>query len=87
MENERQNDPAFEAVEEAGGGESEGFEQAEADLIENAEQGERYESAASGEAASEAEEDPGAVFGEADHAEAQGDDASGSEGEEGARGE
>jgi len=30
---ERRRDPAFEAVEEAGGGVAEGFEQAEADLI------------------------------------------------------
>jgi hypothetical protein len=33
------NDPAWEAVEEAGGGESEGFEQAEQELIEHAEHG------------------------------------------------
>lgn len=33
------NDPAWEAVEEAGGGESEGFEQAERELIEHAEHG------------------------------------------------
>ncbi|MBA3301536.1 MAG: hypothetical protein H0T15_06665 [Thermoleophilaceae bacterium] len=71
MENERQNDPAFEAVEEAGGGESEGFEQAEADLVENAEHGQRYASASSGDSALEAEEDPGSEFGEADHAESQ----------------
>ena len=32
-------DPAMRPVEEAGGGESEGFEQAEADLVENAEHG------------------------------------------------
>ena len=32
-------DPAWEAVEEAGGGESEGFEQAEQELIEHAEHG------------------------------------------------
>jgi hypothetical protein len=34
---ERENDPAFKPVDEAGGGESEGFEQAEEDLIEHAE--------------------------------------------------
>ena len=34
---ERANDPAFQAVEEAGGGVSEGFEQAEADLIDRVE--------------------------------------------------
>jgi hypothetical protein len=33
------DDPAFEAVNEAGGGEQEGFEQAEADLVENATHG------------------------------------------------
>ena len=37
---ERQNDPAFQAVDEAGGGEQEGFEQSEELLIENAEHGE-----------------------------------------------
>jgi len=34
---DRENDPAFEAVDEAGGGESEGFELAEAELVEQAE--------------------------------------------------
>ncbi|MBA2506494.1 MAG: hypothetical protein H0V29_11210 [Thermoleophilaceae bacterium] len=71
MENERKDDPAFEAVEEAGGGEAEGFEQAEADLIENAENAERYTSAKFGDSATESEEDPGSEFGEADHADAQ----------------
>jgi hypothetical protein len=33
-------DPAWEPVEEAGGGEAEGFEQAERELIEHAEHGE-----------------------------------------------
>jgi hypothetical protein len=37
---ERKNDPAFEAVDEAGGGEAEGFEQSEELLRENAEHGE-----------------------------------------------
>ena len=37
---ERQKDPAFEAVDEAGGGEQEGFEQSEELLRENAEHGE-----------------------------------------------
>lgn len=36
---DRKNDPAFEAVDEAGGGVAEGFEQAEEDLIENASHG------------------------------------------------
>jgi hypothetical protein len=34
---DRQNDPAWQAVDEAGGGEQEGFEQSEEQLIENAE--------------------------------------------------
>ncbi len=34
---DRENDPAFKAVDEAGGGESEGFEMAEAELIERTE--------------------------------------------------
>jgi hypothetical protein len=37
---ERQNDPAWQAVDEAGGGEQEGFEQSEELLIENAENAE-----------------------------------------------
>ncbi|HEX8103610.1 MAG TPA: hypothetical protein VF533_13425 [Solirubrobacteraceae bacterium] len=37
--NSHTSDPAFEAVYEAGGGEAEGFEQAEADLIDNASHG------------------------------------------------
>jgi hypothetical protein len=63
---ERRDDPAFQAVDEAGGGESEGFEQAEEQLIENAEN-------ATGEGIprleelsdDEAEPDP-ATYGEAD---------------------
>jgi hypothetical protein len=37
---ERRNDPRWQAVDEAGGGEQEGFEQSEELLIENAEHGE-----------------------------------------------
>ena len=37
---ERQNDPAWQPVDEAGGGEQEGFEQSEEMLRENAEHGE-----------------------------------------------
>ena len=37
---ERRNDPAWQAVDEGGGGEAEGFEQAEELLIEEAEHGE-----------------------------------------------
>lgn len=36
---QQSDDPAFEAVEEGGGGESEGFEQAEEELIEGASHG------------------------------------------------
>jgi hypothetical protein len=36
---DEKNDPAMQPVEEAGGGQSEGFEQAEEDLIENASHG------------------------------------------------
>lgn len=75
MENERKNDPAFQAVEEAGGGEAEGFEQAEEDLVNNAENAERYASAKTGDAALESEEDPGATYGEADHEPAQGEES------------
>jgi hypothetical protein len=39
MPERRSNDPAFEPVEEAGGGEAEGFEQAEEELIEHATHG------------------------------------------------
>jgi hypothetical protein len=37
---DRHNDPAWQAVDEGGGGEAEGFEQSEDLLIENAEHGE-----------------------------------------------
>ena len=37
---ERANDPRWQAVDEAGGGEQEGFEQSEEQLIENAENAE-----------------------------------------------
>ena len=37
---ERRKDPAWQAVDEAGGGEQDGFEQSEELLIENAEHGE-----------------------------------------------
>jgi hypothetical protein len=65
---ERRDDEAFRAVEEAGGGEAEGFEQAEEQLIENAENatGEgipRLEELSEEEAS---EPDP-SVYGEADH--------------------
>ena len=61
-------DPAFQAVIEAGGGVAEGFEQAEAQLIDNAtdEDADDWERVSEDAGAPEAEEDPG-VYGEADH--------------------
>lgn len=43
FDEDRRHDPAFEPVYEAGGGEAEGFELAEEDLIENAENAEHDE--------------------------------------------
>jgi hypothetical protein len=60
------HDPAMEPVEEAGGGESEGFEQAEQELIEQAEHGD-----AASEPFGDAfppEEDAGEAHGEPDQA-------------------
>jgi hypothetical protein len=62
---ERQNDPAWQAVDEAGGGEQEGFEQSEQLLRENAEHGEH--TAALDGFPEEAEQDlGGAAYGDAD---------------------
>jgi hypothetical protein len=62
---DRENDPAFDAVDEAGGGEQEGFEQSEELLRENAEHGE-HTSALSG-FPEEREEDPDRpAYGDAD---------------------
>ena len=62
---ERRNDPAWQAVDEAGGGEQDGFEQAEEMLIENAENAEH--SAAYDGFPEEREEQPDrASYGEAD---------------------
>jgi hypothetical protein len=61
---ERQNDPAWQAVDEAGGGEQEGFEQSEELLRENAEHGEHT---ANLDGWDEAESDrAGAEYGDAD---------------------
>lgn len=62
------HDPAFDAVEEAGGGESEGFELAEEELIEHASHGDQHgTSIIFQHAESEAEEEEsGAEYGEAD---------------------
>ncbi|HEX4719575.1 MAG TPA: hypothetical protein VH300_13665 [Thermoleophilaceae bacterium] len=62
---ERANDPAWQAVDEAGGGEQEGFEQSEELLIENAEHGEH--STALDGFPEEREDEPGrATYGDAD---------------------
>jgi hypothetical protein len=61
-------DPAFQPVIEAGGGVAEGFEQAEAELIDHAtdEDADDWERISGDAGAVEATEDPG-VYGEADH--------------------
>jgi hypothetical protein len=60
-------DPEMRAVYEAGGGEAEGFEQAEADLIENAQHGGGRGDPLSDAFTPEAESDlSGAEYGEAD---------------------
>ncbi len=59
-------DPAWAPVEEAGGGEAEGFELAEADLIEHAEALDDQGIPRLDPFASEPEEATGAVYGEAD---------------------
>jgi hypothetical protein len=61
---DRRNDPAWQAVDEAGGGEQEGFEQSEDLLIENAEHGE-HTTALDG-FPEEAEEDRSVAYGDAD---------------------
>jgi hypothetical protein len=65
MSFETEDDPAMDPVREAGGGEAEGFEQAEADLIENAEHGEGEGIPRLDDFGVEAERDP-ATYGEAD---------------------
>ena len=64
------DDPAFEAVEEGGGGESEGFEQAEEELIEGASHGDPQPDPATVAFTPEAESDESTfVGGEADEEE------------------
>ncbi len=66
------DDPAFEAVEEGGGGESEGFEQAEEELIEGASHGDPQPDPAQAAFTPEAESDESTfVGGEADEEEPQ----------------
>ena len=63
---ERRHDPAWQAVDEAGGGEQEGFEQSEELLIEQAEHGEHTDALEEG-FPEEREDQPGrASYGEAD---------------------
>jgi hypothetical protein len=71
MERYEDDDPAFDPVREAGGGEAEGFEDAEAELIEHAEHGDdagegipRLERLGDGEAGPDI-----ATYGEADEEE------------------
>jgi hypothetical protein len=60
-------DPAFRPVYEAGGGVSEGFEQAEADLVENAQHGDGHGDPLSDAFTPETESDRGtAEYGDAD---------------------
>jgi hypothetical protein len=65
MAGDIEDDPAMDPVREAGGGEAEGFEQAEQDLIDNAEHGEGHGIPRSDQFGVEAEENP-ATYGEAD---------------------
>ena len=66
---DRERDPAFKPVEEAGGGEAEGFEAAEQALRDHAEHREAGGNPKYDRPPPEPEE-PGATYGEADHAEA-----------------
>lgn len=59
-------DPADRPVEEAGGGEAEGFEQAEAQLVEHATHGDQQGAHAVLHDQGPDEEDPGAEYGEGD---------------------
>jgi hypothetical protein len=61
-------DPALEPLIEAGQGESEGFEQADAELIDHARHGDQHNTTPIVEDAADFEEaeDPGAEYGEAD---------------------
>lgn len=63
---ERQNDPAWQAVDEAGGGEQEGFEQAEELLRENAEHGEHSPALDEGIPERAESQQAGAEYGDAD---------------------
>ena len=60
-------DPAQRPLQEAGEGEAEGFELAEADLIEAAETGLNWVDPVQAAFPAESEDGPGATYGEADH--------------------
>lgn len=69
------DDPAFEAAYEAGGGEQDGWEQAERDLIENASHGDGHGNPLRDALAPELESDlSDAEYGDADHWEGPDDD-------------
>ena len=63
---ERKNDPAWQAVDEAGGGEQEGFEQSEELLRENAEHGEHTNALNEGIPDRAEGQRSGAAYGDAD---------------------
>ena len=63
---ERKNDPAWQAVDEAGGGEQEGFEQSEELLRENAEHGEHTNALDEGIPDNAESQEAGAAYGDAD---------------------
>ena len=70
IEDPADHDPAFDAVNEAGGGESEGFELAEEELIEHASHGDEHgTSIVFQHAEHEPEEPTDAEYGEADEEE------------------
>lgn len=68
-------DPADRPVEEAGGGEAEGFEQAEAQLVENASHGDQRGADAVLRDQGPDEEDSGAEYGEGDAEKTSEDDS------------
>jgi hypothetical protein len=63
---ERRNDPAWQAVDEGGGGESEGFEQSEELLIEEAENAEHTSALDEGFPEEREDQPDRASYGEAD---------------------
>lgn len=63
---DRANDPAWQAVDEGGGGESEGFEQSEELLVNNAEHGEHTNALDEGIPDNAEEQEAGAAYGDAD---------------------